>query len=183
MRPEADVSRKSPTEIRDVFDELRPNTKRGYWVAQRVGWVVIAAIVLLAFAGLFGTGLFSQASTSASDDGVDVKLSYQRFLRRERPHEITIEVKAPAQSGPLQVAVPSGFSQAIAIEGMTPEPDSVSFTPDGPTFEWPVTDWTEPVRVKIRYKAEEWMRISGGVLVTAGEAEPLPLEFTMWVSP
>jgi hypothetical protein len=183
MDEDDSVPREPPGPIRDFRDELKPEFKRRYWVAQRIGWGLIALVLVLAIAGVFGTGLVSSATASSSGEGVSVEVDYQRFTRHERLEVMTVRVEAPEQSNSLQVSIPSQFIRSISIETVTPDPDSVTFTADGATYEWPVDDWTSPPLIEIAYRAEQWWTIDGAFVVTAGDAEPQRVEFTMYVSP
>ena len=62
---------------------VRPSERRG-WRIQRIGWVVLGGIVVLAAAGGLGDGPLS-ARTIETPDGT---VHYQRIERVERPTEM-----------------------------------------------------------------------------------------------
>lgn len=75
------------------LEQEDPATVQTEWRVQRVGWVVLAGIVVAALAGVFGAGPLSWTSASADDASLVVK--YSRFAREGGA--ISLEVHVPAE--------------------------------------------------------------------------------------
>jgi len=152
-----------------VKQEFHPQAERWHWVAQRTGWALMALLLLAAVFGLSGNGLLTDTTTTASSDGIELTVDYSRFARMRSAEKIALTVAAPGASGTLSVTVSSDFSDAIAIHGITPPPDSTSISPGGPTYEWNVEDWSQEARVSFNYEPDEWRKLDGRFDVQAGE--------------
>ncbi len=111
------------------LEQEDPSTRLKEWRVQRVGWVVLALVVVLALAGLFGTGPLSWSSVSADDGSVVV--DYSRFGRDGGPTTLDVRV-APAAVDGDQVLVWVGHDllRGLEIQQITPEPSSQT-TVDG----------------------------------------------------
>lgn len=93
------------------------------WRVQRVGWVVLAAVVAMAMLGLLGDGPLSEASAHASDD---LEVRYGWVERHRSPSSLVIWVSTDnAEKGKVEVWLNRDFTDALRIEGVTPEPESV----------------------------------------------------------
>jgi hypothetical protein len=165
-----------------IEKELHPGVERTHWLAQRLGWALIGAGLLLAVLGLFGNGIFTDATTTASSGGIEVKLEYSRFARIRSPERIEIEINAAEAQGSLAITLSQEFADAISLDGIIPEPDQTSISPDGPTYEWTVEDWSDGVRVAIEYKPDRWRSVDGLILVEAGDRTQ-SVSFTQFVFP
>ena len=64
---------------------------RRNWRVKRVGWVVLAILVLAGAAGLFGDGPLSSTIRSANG----LTLEFDRFVRRERPFTLKLNLVPP----------------------------------------------------------------------------------------
>lgn len=89
--------------------------QRRAWVAQRVGWLVIAAIIVAALLGIFGGGPLSRAAV----EGDGLRLEYERFARLQQPTRLRL---ALSKTAPSEVALKRGYLESFRIEQITPEP-------------------------------------------------------------
>jgi hypothetical protein len=95
---------------------------RREWRVQRVGWVFMALLPLLALAGVFGEGPLSEVRVS--NDAIAM-LRYERFTRKGADTVVMIEPAAGGRSAQtLQIALASDYLGAFRIEQITPEPAS-----------------------------------------------------------
>ena len=93
------------------------------WRTQRVGWVVLVMVMLVALGGLFGNGPLSWTTVTAP--GGALQVSYERFGRRGGPQELT--VRAPARSaerGSWHVEVSRDYLASLEVTSITPQPDA-----------------------------------------------------------
>jgi hypothetical protein len=165
-------------------DDLHPRVRQGYWLAQRVIWAGMLLFVLLVLAGLCGTGLFSDATKSASTEGVDVEIDYQRIARMKRPQRLEITVRAPNAVGDqLSIAISNDYAEAISVRTVIPDADSTAVGPEGAIYQWTVEDWSSPLAVSIELQVEQWRRHEPVITVTAGESAPQAMTLQQFVYP
>ncbi len=94
------------------------------WRTERVAFVVIAALLVAALLGLFGTGPLAWA-TVANDAGT-LTVEYERFARRGGTSAFTVVVSERSQSdGEFQLLFDRTYLEAFTIEAITPEPTEV----------------------------------------------------------
>lgn len=93
------------------------------WRVQVASWWVIAALMALAVFGLFGSGPLSYASSAASSTGASLRLEYERFVHALDESELRFALQG--FSGQAVVRLDQTFLEAIRLEGVEPEPDSV----------------------------------------------------------
>ncbi len=87
------------------------------WRIQRIGWVVMALVLLAALLGVFGRGPLSHAREV--DGSLDVE--YERFARANAPTQLRLRVDA-ASDGVLRVAIDRRYLDAVPIDHVRPRP-------------------------------------------------------------
>lgn len=106
--------------------ELEQNLRlqRRGWRIQRIGWALMACIVLAALAGLLGSGPLSRTSKSA-DDG-SVSLEYERFARYQAPTTLRVRFALdPASAAEVRLVVDRRFLERMKVEHVLPQPEKV----------------------------------------------------------
>jgi hypothetical protein len=93
--------------------------QRRVWRAQRIGWLVIGAVIVAALSGVFGTGPLSRAAT----DGAGLRVEYDRFARREQPMRLRLVL--PESKSDAQVSLAREYLEGLRIERVVPEPREV----------------------------------------------------------
>jgi hypothetical protein len=112
-------------EIENVKPDLEINEhvdshKQGFKI-QKVGIILILAMVLLAALGLFGDGVLSKASSSSPS----AKIDYQKFYRFEARMELKIELLQFENSN--VVSFTKDYLKEFEIESINPTPESTNF--------------------------------------------------------
>lgn len=103
-------------------DESRRITDRE-WIAERVGWFVIAAILVAAILGLLGPGPLSHQQ-AVSDDGKLI-VEYDSVQRYGAPAELRIRFKREfADQKGIRLSISREFTDFTKVESITPEPES-----------------------------------------------------------
>jgi hypothetical protein len=95
--------------------------QRRMWVIERIGWVVLAAITLLAFSGLFGTGALSKRNIEAGS----LTIEYDRFERASRLSQFTFHF-APSPNGERRLRLNTAFQRNYEISSIQPPPSRTS---------------------------------------------------------
>jgi len=152
-------------------------------VAQRVGWLVIAAVLFAAIAGIFGGGPISRADTSVESDGARIELEYPRFGRSRSPQELRLRIDAPNATGDtLTVAFSQSFASSTNITGTSPPDGNGELTPES-SLTWPVSDWSRPVEISINFEPRVNWRSEGSLTVTIGGLPAQQIAFTQFYFP
>lgn len=129
------------------------------WTAERIGWVVLAILVLLALAGLFGTGPLSSASVDDADGALTA--GYERFVRHDGRTTLSIEVAGDLSSnGEIDVWLSRDYLDAFEIQTISPEPSDVISADDRVIYVFPVDDSISTLSVSFSLRPQEMGRIS-----------------------
>jgi hypothetical protein len=134
--------------------------QRRSWVAQRIGWWLIALAVIAALLGSFGGGPLSR--TSAVGDGL--RLQYERFSRLQRSTTVRFSLGSEANS---QIAFSRRYIDAVRIEQIIPEPSEVAAA-----GEWLIYRFAgrAPLWITFIVKPEQFGALSGAALIPGGRA-------------
>ncbi len=101
-----------------------PAFQRREWLAQRMGWWVLAALVVAAVLGLFGGGPLSAAQ--AGSRGAPLWIEYERFVRVGAPTRIALHATVPAPAGEIRLRIRRSYFEALKIDRMVPEPAAIA---------------------------------------------------------
>ena len=173
------MNRHSPD--RDDYPDLEMDhdiaAQRWEWRFQRVGWVAMAALVVGAVVGVFGSGPLSR---STAGDEETLKASYIRFARNETPAHLEVEFGAGAvRDGKAELWVSRTFADAVRVDSINPEPDS-----SRTEAEWVVYAFTAgeqpPFAVSLRYTPESRWRLRAQL--RAGPDSP-PVALSQFIFP
>jgi hypothetical protein len=129
------------------------------WQVQRVAWVVMALIVLLAALGLFGTGLLSSAS--ASDPNGVLTVDYQRFIRHDGRTTLTVNVAPELVTGDsVEIWLAADYHADVQIEQISPEPQEVRTDGDRLIYVLAVEGVTGPLELSFALRPQAIGRVS-----------------------
>jgi len=147
------------------------------WRVQRIGWVVLALIVLCGTLGLFGgIGPLNSTSTQAADGSMVVH--YPRFGRYVGPTEFAIELPATrASGGTIELALERAYLDQWEMYGISPQPDGEKAVGDWMVYEFSVGEAAMRIDFHGRPHTVGWLR--GRVRVGDGE----PVALATWVHP
>jgi hypothetical protein len=115
----------------DIEHRPAPFNER-MWRVERVTWVVMAALLVLALLGLLGPGPLSDRV--AGDKSGPIWVEYERFTRFEAPTELTVHLKRPPTTSQVGVWLAKDYCDRIEIESITPEPASSNIAADGVNY-------------------------------------------------
>jgi hypothetical protein len=92
------------------------------WLAQRVGWALGIAILVLGGLGLFGGGPLSEVTAGTPA----LRVEYERFLRRDSPTELRVDARPVGDQ--VRLAVSREYLHALRIESILPYPERLEET-------------------------------------------------------
>jgi hypothetical protein len=107
-----------------------PAEQRRHWRLERVVWCALGVTVVAALLGLLGPGPLSRVTVG--DPEIGVRISHQRLLHMESPHDVRIEARAAPGAHEVSFAISTSYLERMHLESMTPAPVRVS-SGDGET--------------------------------------------------
>lgn len=99
------------------------------WRFERVAWVLLLVVVVVALLGLLGgSGPFTRASREAGD----AEVSYDRIVHYSG--STTLELTVPATEDGARVSFNRSFLEGMDVEKVQPEPQSVEAGDERTTY-------------------------------------------------
>jgi hypothetical protein len=147
-----------------------PRFERAEWRWQRVGWALMAIVVVAAGLGAFGDGPL--ADTRVGDEHLAAR--YQRLAREAAPTTLTLTGRP--EHGVLRVWIARAYLDGVEVERIEPEPERVVVEADRHVFEWPAGGESAEVRFELLPSAPGWLRGRAG----SGDAS---VALAQWVFP
>ena len=111
--------------------------QRATWTVERIGWVVVVLLMLLALAGLFSVGPFSSVEKSDESGALNVRYEYFHRSGAGSVMEVTI---APLDGSGARLRFDAAFLRAFTIEQVQPEPLEWRGEAGGAALIFPVPD-------------------------------------------
>lgn len=138
-----------------------------FWIAVRIGWVGMAAILLAAILGFTGSGgSFSGQRLSAGEVTVEIP-AVSRWAASD-----TMTIKTRASAERTTVLVPAGFGDVFSLESINPQPQSVSAGPQGDEFVFELKPGGETsIEFSLRASRPVWQQPLGPFRVNGQESE------------
>jgi hypothetical protein len=100
--------------------EEDPAFERRSWIAERIGWAIMALFVFLGLLGFFGSGPASRASAGSLGT---LRLEYERFVRCQAP--TTLRLRIRSENGTARVIVWRDYLDGVKLEKILPDPARV----------------------------------------------------------
>jgi hypothetical protein len=152
--------------------------QRREWRVQRIGWAVMALLLLAALAGLLGPGPLSRTVVNGADSRLRVE--YDRFAHTQAPGELLIELPADiAKAGTVRLRLNREFVESVEIMGVVPEPASSTIDGNGLVYELATRASARPVTVAVQYEYRVFGSTPVRVAIEGGPA----VSFDQWVYP
>jgi hypothetical protein len=157
---------RQPQRVGDLEIFQDTEFQRRFWRAQRVGWVVLALLVVAGLAGLFGQGALSDARSGSGD----LVVEHPRLLRRASPGMFRLHASAAAaRGGRLAIALDNALVHELKLEPIVPEPVEV-IAGDSTTVYVFRVDGAASAELLIPFKARTWGRLEGRIAIAGRDA-------------
>ena len=152
--------------------------ERREWVVQRIGWVVMALILVAALLGLFG-GPGPLSSAVLEGGGLaPIKVEYERLARVD--HQTTLTVRFVADAGDqAAIWMDSRYHESMLIEHIDPLPDRVVTHEDRIEYLFDVAEGGAPMVLVFHLKCQR----AGSVHNRIGRDGGAALSLTHFVYP
>jgi hypothetical protein len=152
--------------------------QRRCWKAQRIGWTIMALLVLSALLGLFGRGLFSHAVVR--DPSIPLSMEYERLGRYLSSLTLTVHVTSGAsEDGKVRLWFSRDFLREVQIQGITPKPDSAEISASGAIYIFRLAQPDQGGDVIVHFEAQAVGPLRGRF----GLTESRSIAFTQWIYP
>jgi hypothetical protein len=111
---------KYPLEPGDFKQPETLRSLRQEWKAERIGWLLMALLILVALLGGFGQGPLAHASRAAGP----LQLHYDRLVRRGVSTRFQLTVlPEPNRPAGLTIWIAESFLEAAPLQEVSPEPN------------------------------------------------------------
>ena len=164
------MERASPISL-DIQDD--PVFQRREWLVQRVGWWLFLAVLLAAVLGVFGSGPLSDAEIIDAHAAI----RYERFLRRDAPTTITIQLSRTAKPE-TSVRVDREYLAGLQIERIIPQPQDEQAEGESVVFRF-ATHGTGSAVITFHVRPMKPGELSGTFAIVGGQ----PVELSHFVYP
>jgi hypothetical protein len=134
---------------------------RRSWRVQRAGWLGMGAVLVLALAGLFGSGPLSRQDVTLP--GL-LRVEYQRFARYDAPQTLAVRLEPAATStADVRVWLDRRYLDESRVETITPPPSRVEAAGDRLVYVFALTRPGEPATVVFELQARRFGPMAGRV--------------------
>ncbi|MDQ6733646.1 MAG: hypothetical protein M3Z35_05925 [Nitrospirota bacterium] len=148
------------------------------WRIQRIGWGVIALVLLCAVLGLFGHGPLSR--TTARDPSLSLSLDYERFGRYQNALTLRVHVHERAtDQDTVRIWFSRDYLSQIEIQQIVPEPVGAETSPTGMIYVFRLAQPEQRSDVIVSVQ----MQAIGYVAGRIGLDESHALTFWQWIYP
>lgn len=145
---------------------------------ERIGWAVLALLLVAALLGLLGRGPLSAAT--AGDAGEPIRVEYERIERKLSPTTITVVLTPEAASnGMVRVWIDRDWLDEVTFETISPEPESVEIDPQRLIYVFAVNAGQGQVEVVFHLEHGGWGWRTGEIGLDGGPSH----EFAQFVFP
>ena len=119
------------------------------WIAERVAWILLALVPVVALTGIFAHGALSERTTGAAD--APLSMTYERFQRQSSLSHFVARI-SPSGRQEAKLRLSPSFQRAFEIESIQPQPLHSSAGTNGlefvfaapPTGDLVATIWARP---------------------------------------
>ena len=137
------------------------------WRWQRVGWVVVLAVLIAALAGLLGAGPLGHRNARVPGQ---LRVEYQRFARYEAPQTLTVRIEpAATRADEVRLWLDRHYLEGTRLEAVTPSPIRVEAAADRLVYVFALSQPGEPATIVFRMQSEQIGRIAGRLGLVGGE--------------
>ena len=168
-------AQKSRTDLELDEDEA---FQRRQYIVQRIGWLLMLAVVIAALVGVFGRGPVSRKFVRSSDQSLSVQ--YERFARSQAQTELKLTVSKNSLTGrTLRLRLDRQYMSKFEVVEISPEPEQTDLSSDAMTLVYQVPKRDGPLLVKLILEPTEFGSVEG----TAGVEGKDPVLFKQFVYP
>lgn len=153
--------------------------QRRTWFVERVGWVILGAILLAAMLGVFGGRGWLTSAELETEDG-SLSMHYDRFWRMQSPTRLRIVARSADESATtVHLWIGREYIEAITIAAITPQPDRVEAGIDRFEFVFALDEAGQAATILFGIEANRAWHLGGRIGVVGGDV----LSFSQFIYP
>lgn len=137
---------------------------RKQYVVQRIGWVLMAALVIAALMGAFGRGPLSHKTAHSADRSLSVE--YDRFCRSQAQTELKLTASENSVTGgTLRLGLDRKYMSTFEVVDINPRPERTDLSSEHATLVYRVPKHGGPLVVKLILEPTEpgWLEAAAGI--------------------
>jgi hypothetical protein len=152
-----------PRSTNELENPANVTTIRREWIAERIGWGAIGAILVAAILGLLGPGLLSHQRLASADGRLTVE--HDCVQRYSAPAELRIRFQTQPDADFVQLSLSRSFTDQVTPETIVPQPAAVEMQVDRLVYRFNAAELSDEGSVTFRYKHESmgWLRFDVGL--------------------
>jgi hypothetical protein len=150
--------------------------QRAEWSVQRLGWLVMTVLVILALVGLTGAGPL--ATAQVSDPGNALRVEYSRFERVQAATEVQIELAATGRD-PVELWIANEYLNAVELSFISPNPVETRTGADRQVFAFAPIEGATSIVVGLEFRP----KAAGMLSATMGIPNGGEVAFRQFVYP
>ena len=128
------------------------------WRIERIGWAVMAAMLLAAVLGLLGPGPLSSAR--AGEAGSALWCEYNRLERYDSSNRMLVHIGPDAARGSMtRLALNREFIEGIELRHIDPEPEKIEVTADRFVYVFNTPDPAQMATVAFHFEPNTYGKI------------------------
>ena len=158
--------------LQDLESPEALRSQRREWIAERIGWLAIALVLLAGLLGLLGRGPLSHVRRTSSDGSLAVE--YYALERYHAPTRLIIRLREPASAAPqVRLAISRRFADSTIEETIVPRPVLVESRGDELVYTLRMSEIDEQGAIIIRYEHDEFGALPYHVRIDGPAEVPL----------
>jgi hypothetical protein len=140
-----------------------PEFQRRSWAIQRVGWAVMAALLVAGMLGILGgAGPFVDATAGGQEYGITV--DYQQYIRKRAPTNLRLHILPGAvDSTEVNISIDRVFLERFEIVYINPEPSQIAAGDSVMTYTFLLSNPNEETTVTFNIQAERFGKATGHI--------------------
>jgi hypothetical protein len=142
--------------------------QRKQWRAERIGWLVLGALIAYALAGGLGGGGPLSTAEAVSTDGA-VRVHYEKFARQLTPISIEITATQAPDGRDVQLHLSGNYLRSMAVRSVAPEPRASRATDSGYLFTFERLPGVVEAKIELQVEPQKIGTIEGWLVVNNGE--------------
>jgi hypothetical protein len=158
------------TKYGDLEIEEDMSFQKRTWIVERLGWALMALLVLASVLGLIGTG---PLSNTRKGDPARLQIEFERFTHANTPTRLRVRL---AVDGPFFLQLPVQYLRKTEVSEVLPEPETVAAQGELVTYSFAAERGSAEVIFDL--KIRQWGSRKGFVQSAQGR-----VDFTQYVYP
>ena len=149
--------------------------QRRWWLYERVGWVLMVALVAAGLSGVFGRGSLSQKQTATPNEGLSCE--YENPVRELSATQFVCRIRVEAESQAV-LHLAQAYLDGVQVEEISPEPLTVESRAGELSYRFAVEAGQDTLAVSFRVKPQRAgslpLRLRAGDAILELEQTVLP---------